>query len=147
VRVWRTIPSGGNRRALMERGDADISFDLPPKDFSEMKQEGKLKMISNPIGNGIYSIEMNVVNPPFNNDKIRQAGSGMPAVLIRLLANISVVAMSTTSQSQRDVLLRQANMVLVDAQETVRDEHDLADVQVRYDRAYEALKEPDDFGV
>ncbi len=71
--IWRTIPSGGNRRALMERGDADISFDLPPKDFSEMKQEGKLKMISNPIGNGIYSIELNVVNPPFNNDKIRQA--------------------------------------------------------------------------
>jgi peptide/nickel transport system substrate-binding protein len=71
--IWRTIPSGGNRRALMERGDADISFDLPPKDFSEMKQEGKLKMISNPIGNGIYSIEMNVVNPPFNNDKVRQA--------------------------------------------------------------------------
>ncbi len=71
--IWRTIPSGGNRRALMERGDADISFDLPPKDFSEMKQEGKLKMISNPIGNGIYSIEMNVVNQPFNNDKIRQA--------------------------------------------------------------------------
>jgi len=71
--IWRTIPSGGNRRALMERGDADISFDLPPKDFSEMKQEGKLKMISNPIGNGIYSIELNVANPPFNNDKIRQA--------------------------------------------------------------------------
>ncbi len=71
--IWRTIPSGGNRRALMERGDADISFDLPPKDFTEMKQEGKLKMISNPIGNGMYSVEMNVVNPPFNNPKIRQA--------------------------------------------------------------------------
>jgi len=71
--IWRTIPSSGNRRALMERGDADISFDLPAKDFSEMKKEGKLKMISNPIGNGMYSLEMNVVNPPFNNEKIRQA--------------------------------------------------------------------------
>ena len=71
--IWRTIPSAGNRRALMERGDADISFDLPAKDFSEMKQEGKLKMISNPIGNGMYSLELNVVNPPFNNLKIRQA--------------------------------------------------------------------------
>jgi len=71
--IWRTIPSPGNRRALMERGDADISFDLPAKDFSEMKKEGKLKMISNPIGNGMYSVEMNVVNPPFNNVKIRQA--------------------------------------------------------------------------
>jgi peptide/nickel transport system substrate-binding protein len=27
-------PSQGNRRALMERGDADISFDLPSKDIS-----------------------------------------------------------------------------------------------------------------
>ena len=40
--IWRTVPSAGNRRALMERGDADISFDLPNKDFSEMKKEGKL---------------------------------------------------------------------------------------------------------
>ena len=44
--IWRTIPAAGNRRALMERGDADISFDLPPKDFSEMKKETKLKLIS-----------------------------------------------------------------------------------------------------
>ena len=71
--IWRTIPSSGNRRALMERGDADISFDLPAKDFSEMKKEGKLKMISNPIGNGMYSLELNVVKPPFNNEKVRQA--------------------------------------------------------------------------
>jgi peptide/nickel transport system substrate-binding protein len=71
--IWRTIPSAGNRRALMERGDADISFDLPAKDFSEMKKAGKLMMISNPIGNGMYSVEMNVVNPPFNNEKVRQA--------------------------------------------------------------------------
>ncbi len=71
--IWRTIPSAGNRRALMERGDADISFDLPAKDFSEMKKDGKLKMISNPIGNGMYSLELNVKNPPFNNEKVRQA--------------------------------------------------------------------------
>ena len=71
--IWRTIPSPGNRRALMERGDADMSFDLPAKDFSEMKQEGKLKLISNPITNGMYSVEMNVVNPPFNNELVRQA--------------------------------------------------------------------------
>jgi peptide/nickel transport system substrate-binding protein len=71
--IWRTIPSAGNRRALMERGDADISFDLPAKDFQEMKKAGKLKMISNPIGNGMYSLELNVVKPPFNNEKVRQA--------------------------------------------------------------------------
>ncbi len=71
--IWRTIPSAGNRRALMERGDADISFGLPAKDFAEMKKEGKLKMISNTIGNGMYSLELNVAQPPFNNEKVRQA--------------------------------------------------------------------------
>ncbi len=40
--IWRMVPSAGNRRALMERGDADLSFDLPPKDVSEMAQEKKV---------------------------------------------------------------------------------------------------------
>jgi peptide/nickel transport system substrate-binding protein len=71
--IWRTIPSQGNRRALMERADADMSFDLPCKDASEMKKEGKVKIIANPIGNGMYSLELNVAHPPFNNTKVRQA--------------------------------------------------------------------------
>jgi peptide/nickel transport system substrate-binding protein len=71
--IWRIVPSPGSRRALMERGDADMSFDLPAKDFSELKQEGKLKLISNPITNGMYSVEMNVAHPPFDNEKVRQA--------------------------------------------------------------------------
>ena len=36
--VWRMVPSAGNRRALLERGDADISYDLPNKDFVELKR-------------------------------------------------------------------------------------------------------------
>jgi peptide/nickel transport system substrate-binding protein len=71
--IWRTIPSAGNRRALMERGDADISFGLPAKDFTEMAKGSKLKLVSNTIGNGMYSLELNVVKPPFNNEKVRQA--------------------------------------------------------------------------
>src|SRR5580700_9103777 len=71
--IWRTVPSQGNRRALMERGDADISFDLSSKDTSEMKKDGKLVIISNPIGNGMYSIDLNVTKPPFDNPKVRQA--------------------------------------------------------------------------
>ena len=71
--IWRTIPSQGNRRALMERGDADISFDLSSKDTSEMKKDGKLVIVSHPIGNGMYSVDMNVKNPPFDNPKVRQA--------------------------------------------------------------------------
>ena len=71
--VWRMVPSAGNRRALLERGDADISYDLPNKDFVELKNAGKLNIVSTPYSNGIQYIGMNVKKPPFDNLKVRQA--------------------------------------------------------------------------
>jgi peptide/nickel transport system substrate-binding protein len=71
--VWRMVPSAGNRRALLERGDADISYDLPNKDFVELKDAGKLTIVSTPYSNGIQYIGMNVTQPPFDNLKVRQA--------------------------------------------------------------------------
>src|SRR5258707_7657281 len=71
--VWRIVPSSGNRRALLERGDADISYDLPNKDFSELKKLGKLSIGSTPYSNGIQYIGMNVKTAPFDNLKVRQA--------------------------------------------------------------------------
>src|SRR5262249_35248163 len=65
----------GNRRALLERGDADISYDLPNKDFVELKDIGKLSIVSTPYSNGIQYIGMNVKQPPFDNLKVRQAGA------------------------------------------------------------------------
>ena len=38
--IIREIPSSSTRRALLERGDADVSLDLPPKDFAELKAAG-----------------------------------------------------------------------------------------------------------
>jgi len=71
--IWRMVPSSGNRRALLQRGDADISYDLPAKDFAEMKAGGKLKLVSTPYSNGIQYIGMNVTKPPFDNPKVREA--------------------------------------------------------------------------
>src|SRR5258706_8606978 len=71
--IWRMVPSAGNRRALLERGDADISYDLPSKDFAEVKAAGKLALVSTPYSNGIQYIGMNVTKPPFDNVKVRQA--------------------------------------------------------------------------
>ena len=71
--VWRQVPSAGNRRALIERGDADISFDLPNKDFLELKQGGKVNVVTTPISNGIWYVGMNVTKAPFDNLKVRQA--------------------------------------------------------------------------
>jgi peptide/nickel transport system substrate-binding protein len=71
--IWRMVPQAGNRRALLERGDADISYELPYKDFQELKAGGKLDIVSLPFSNGIQYIGMNVTKPPFDNLKVRQA--------------------------------------------------------------------------
>jgi len=71
--IVREVPSAGNRRALLERGDADISFDLPPKDFSEIAKAGKLTVTAHPVENAHAYLGMNVTKPPFNNVKVRQA--------------------------------------------------------------------------
>jgi peptide/nickel transport system substrate-binding protein len=71
--VVREVPSASNRRALLERGDADVSFDLPPKDFAELSQAGKVKVVSAPIENSMWYVGMNVTKPPFDAVKVRQA--------------------------------------------------------------------------
>lgn len=71
--IWRNVPSPSTRRALIERGDADISFGFPPKDVSELAEEKKLTVVGTPIDNCIIFIDMNVKIPPFENVKVRQA--------------------------------------------------------------------------
>jgi peptide/nickel transport system substrate-binding protein len=71
--IWRNAPSPSTRRALIERGDADISFDFQPKDVAELAEEKKLTVVGTPIDNCIIFIDMNVKTPPFDNPKVRQA--------------------------------------------------------------------------
>lgn len=71
--IQREIPSAGNRRALLEKGDIDMTYEMPSKDFLEMSQGGKVFVATTPIENSLWYLGMNVVNPPFNNPKIRQA--------------------------------------------------------------------------
>jgi peptide/nickel transport system substrate-binding protein len=71
--VQREIPSAGNRRALLEKGDIDITYEMPPKDFLEMSQGGKVIVQTTPIENALWYVGMNVTRPPFNNPKVRQA--------------------------------------------------------------------------
>lgn len=72
--IQRDVPNAGNRRALLLKGDIDITFDLPPKDFSELAKEGgNVKVATMPIENSMFYLGMNVTKPPFDNAKIRQA--------------------------------------------------------------------------
>jgi peptide/nickel transport system substrate-binding protein len=72
--VQRDVPNAGNRRALLLKGDIDITFDLPPKDFSELATDSAaVKVSSTPIENAMFYLGMNVTKPPFDNIKVRQA--------------------------------------------------------------------------
>lgn len=71
--IARDIPSPSTRRALLERGDADISYGLPPKDFKDLAEGGKIKVVGVPVPNAIWYVALNAANPPFNDVRVRQA--------------------------------------------------------------------------
>ncbi len=71
--IIREVPSASTRRALLERGDADVSLDLPPKDFAELKASDKYTISGVPIENSMTAIGLNLNFEPFANKMVRQA--------------------------------------------------------------------------
>src|SRR4051794_14597793 len=71
--ITRDIPSPSTRRALIERGDADMSYGLPPKDFKDLAEAGKISVAAVPVPNAIWYVALNSANPPFNDVRLRQA--------------------------------------------------------------------------
>ncbi|WP_373870069.1 ABC transporter substrate-binding protein [Azorhizobium oxalatiphilum] len=71
--IIRDVPSAGTRRAMLERGDADLSAGFPPKDFEQLIKEAKVKVVGVPIPNCLWYIALNTSKPPFDNVKLRQA--------------------------------------------------------------------------
>ena len=66
-------------------------------------------------------------------EKIRQAGRGMPAVMIRQLEALTKILDHTTQPEQRQLLLDQATMIYRSSVESVPEPCDLADIQHEYD--------------
>ena len=71
--VIREIPSAGNRRALLLRGDADLVPDLPARDVVELARDPKLQVLGVPMTNTFHYVGMNTQKPPFNDVRVRQA--------------------------------------------------------------------------
>ena len=71
--ISRVVPSAGMRRAIMQRGDVDVSYDITPKDAAEMAEHKSVKVISSLMENTVQFIGMNVTMKPFDNPKVRQA--------------------------------------------------------------------------
>jgi len=71
--VYREIESAGTRRALLEKGDVDVSVGLPPKDYAELAAEGKVNVIGTLMQNEMFHVDMNVTMKPFDDKRVRQA--------------------------------------------------------------------------
>jgi len=70
-------------------------------------------------------------------EKIRQAGRGMPAIMIRQLDALTTIMEQTTDPERAQLLMDQAKLIHRANLESVRDASDRADV----DRRYAALRE------
>lgn len=73
------VPEAGNRRALMERGDVDVNFDVAEKDIGEFEAMGRFTTVITPIENCLYTIDLNTqpmlngAENPLSDVKVRQA--------------------------------------------------------------------------
>jgi uncharacterized membrane protein len=79
-------------------------------------------------------------------EKIRQAGRGMPAVLIRQLDALSKIMDHTTTLEQRELLLAQAAMIYEAGEESVPEPSDRDDVRREYDAVLAAAARRAEFG-
>ncbi len=69
--VLREVPSPATRRALIERGDAQLSFNIPNKDAAEL--DGDVSVFSTPIENAIFVVGLNRIFEPFQDADVRKA--------------------------------------------------------------------------
>lgn len=71
--AYREIASAGTRRALLEKGDVDVSVGLPPKDYAELAEAGKVQVIGTLMQNEMFHVDLNTTMKPFSDKKVRQA--------------------------------------------------------------------------
>ena len=71
--VVREVPSPATRRALIERGDVQMSFNIPNKDAAELDALDGVEVYSTPIENCIHCLCPNFNFKPFQDANVRKA--------------------------------------------------------------------------
>lgn len=71
--ILREVPSPATRRALIERGDVQMSFDIPNKDAAELDAKDGVDVYSTPIENCIHCLNPNFNFEPFQDANVRKA--------------------------------------------------------------------------
>ncbi|QDL91339.1 ABC transporter substrate-binding protein [Paroceanicella profunda] len=69
--IVREVPSAATQRALVERGDVQVAFDIPDKDAAELADS--LTVVSTPIENCIHALCLNTNFAPFTDPEVRKA--------------------------------------------------------------------------
>ncbi len=69
--IMREVPSAATQRALVERGDVHVAFDIPDKDAAELAE--KVTVFSTPIENCIHALCLNTKFEPFQDPDVRKA--------------------------------------------------------------------------
>src|SRR5690606_4206857 len=65
--IIREVPATATRRALIERGDAHLSFEIPSKDALELVANKKVKVVGSPIDNCLHVACLNYNFEPFKD--------------------------------------------------------------------------------
>ncbi|MEN9776132.1 MAG: hypothetical protein RL322_3202 [Pseudomonadota bacterium] len=71
--IVREVPSLATRRALIERGDVQLSFQIPNKDAKELGTNRKVKVTGSPIDNCLHVACLNMNFDPFKDANVRKA--------------------------------------------------------------------------
>jgi len=71
--IIREVPSQATRRALVERGDVHLSFQIPNKDARELAAKKMIKVTGSPIDNCLHVACLNYNFEPFRDQRVRQA--------------------------------------------------------------------------
>ncbi|MEM7696360.1 MAG: ABC transporter substrate-binding protein [Pseudomonadota bacterium] len=71
--IVREVPSPATRRALIERGDVQVSWNIPNKDALELADNPNVTVYSTPVENALYSVALNRTFEPFADPDVRRA--------------------------------------------------------------------------
>lgn len=71
--LYRAVPAAGTRRALVERADADVASDLPPRDVADIVSAKRLNVESAQQANTLKYLALSTIIKPFDDVRVRQA--------------------------------------------------------------------------
>ncbi|MET3516374.1 peptide/nickel transport system substrate-binding protein [Pseudacidovorax sp. 1753] len=71
--VFQTVPSPATRAAALQRGDADVALQLPPREIDALAERKTLQVHSVPVTNAFRFVAFNTRTKPFDDVRVRQA--------------------------------------------------------------------------